>query len=257
MKPWKVASLILIVLAVAAAGYGSILVRRGFSALETPSAIEEFAATTARKIAVPSAYRQIRNHIMPSTENIRASMAHFSDHCATCHSNDGGGQTGFTDWGNFSGLGGRADTVPGVSPYAGQSINQWINPAAFADPCANCQTLANGVTTAIGRFGDESSGSIVGPGTQAVSLSLLKRFSIKERIQVVVGMQVANAFNHPNYNVPSNLTIGAPAFGQITSMQNTEGAGRRRHLAELGPTKLLLLREHGLNTMHLCPVCES
>jgi hypothetical protein len=41
-------------------------------------------------------------------------------------------------------------------------------------------------------------------------------------------MQVANAFNHPNYNVPSNLTIGVPAFGQITSMQNTEGAGPRQ-----------------------------
>jgi Carboxypeptidase regulatory-like domain/TonB dependent receptor len=136
--------------------------------------------------------------------------------------------TGFTDWGNFSGLGGRADTVPGVSPYAGQSINQWINPAAFADPCANCQTSASGVTTAIGRFGDESAGSIVGPGTQAVSLSLLKQISIKERTRVVVGMQVANAFNHPNYSVPGNLTIGVPAFGTITSMQNTEGAGPRQ-----------------------------
>ena len=95
MKPWKVASLILFALAVAAAGYGLILVRRGFSALATPSAIEELAATTARKIAVPSAYRQVRNPIMPSTENIRAGMDHFSDHCATCHSNDGGGQTLF------------------------------------------------------------------------------------------------------------------------------------------------------------------
>ena len=95
MKPWKVALLILFALAVAAAGYGSILVRRGFSALATPSAIEEFAATTARKIAVPSAYRQLRNPLMPSTENIRAGMNHFSDHCATCHSNDGGGQTLF------------------------------------------------------------------------------------------------------------------------------------------------------------------
>ena len=95
MKPWKVASLILIVLAVAAAGYGSILVRRGFSALETPSAIEEFAATTARKMALPSAYRQLRNPIMPSTANIQAGMEHFSDHCATCHSNDGGGHTLF------------------------------------------------------------------------------------------------------------------------------------------------------------------
>jgi mono/diheme cytochrome c family protein len=93
MKPWKAVSLLLVALAVAADGL--ILVRRGFSALATPSAIEEFAATTARKLAVPSAYRQLRNPIMPSTENIRAGMDHFSDHCATCHSNDGGGQTLF------------------------------------------------------------------------------------------------------------------------------------------------------------------
>jgi hypothetical protein len=38
--------------------------------------IEEFAATTARKLAVPSAYRQLRNPIMPSTENIRGGMEH-------------------------------------------------------------------------------------------------------------------------------------------------------------------------------------
>jgi len=31
----------------------------------------------------------------PSTENIRAGMEHFADHCATCHSNDGGGQSFF------------------------------------------------------------------------------------------------------------------------------------------------------------------
>jgi mono/diheme cytochrome c family protein len=95
MKPWKAVLLILLVLAVTAAGYGLILVRRGFSALATPSAIEEFAATTARKMAVPSSYRQLRNPVMPSTENIRAGMEHFADHCATCHSNDGGGQTLF------------------------------------------------------------------------------------------------------------------------------------------------------------------
>jgi mono/diheme cytochrome c family protein len=95
MKPWKAVSLILFVLVVAAAGYGLILVRRGFSALATPSAIEEFAATSARKMALPSAYRQLRNPIMPSTENIRAGMEHFSDHCAICHANDGGGQTLF------------------------------------------------------------------------------------------------------------------------------------------------------------------
>ena len=95
MKPWKVVSLILLALAVAAAGYGLILVRRGFSALATPSAMEEFAATTARKLAVPSAYRQLRNPIVPSTENIRGGMEHFYYHFSMCHSNDGGGQTVF------------------------------------------------------------------------------------------------------------------------------------------------------------------
>ena len=127
---------------------------------------------------------------------------------------------------NFNG--GRADTVPGVSPYAGQSIAQYINPNAFADPCANCVTLANGVTTAIGRFGDSSSGSIVGPGTQAVSLSLIKRFTIKERIRAEVGMQVANAFNHANYAPPNVLEVGVAGFGQLTAMQSAEGAGPRQ-----------------------------
>jgi hypothetical protein len=67
MKPLKVVSLMLLALAVAAAAYGVTLVRRGFSALATPSTLEEFAATTARKIAVPSGYRQLRNPITPST----------------------------------------------------------------------------------------------------------------------------------------------------------------------------------------------
>ena len=137
--------------------------------------------------------------------------------------------TGYNIFGALTGNGGRADTVPGVSPYAGQSINQWINPNAFADPCASaCQKLPNGVTTAIGRFGDSGSGSVVGPGTEAVSLSLIKRFYIKERIRTEIGMQVANAFNHANYAPPGNLILGVPAFGQITAMQSAEGAGPRQ-----------------------------
>src|SRR5579863_7043082 len=93
MKAWKTVSLILFVLAVAIAGYALTLVRRGFSALATPSAIEELAATTARKLAVPSTYRQLHNPIPPSTENIRGGMEHFAFHCSPCHSNDGSGHT--------------------------------------------------------------------------------------------------------------------------------------------------------------------
>ncbi len=106
---------------------------------------------------------------------------------------------------NNNNSGGRADTVQGVSCYAGQSINQWINPAAFADP-----------GNAIGRFGDSGAGSVVGLGTQAISLSLIKSVNVTERIRMRIGAQVGNVFNHPNFAVPSNLNVNVPAgFGQI------------------------------------------
>ena len=91
----EIASLALLALVVVAAGYGISLTRRGFSARETPSAVEKFTATIARKLAVPSSYRQLRNPFSPSKENVQAGMEHFSDHCATCHANDGGGDTLF------------------------------------------------------------------------------------------------------------------------------------------------------------------
>jgi hypothetical protein len=117
----------------------------------------------------------------------------------------------------FNNSGGRADTVAGVSPYAGQSLNQWINPAAFSIPA-----------NAIGRFGDATSGSVVGPGTDAVSVSLIKNISFTERFRLQIGAQVANLLNHPNYAPPSSLNLSNPGFGQITSLQSAEGAGPRQ-----------------------------
>ena len=122
-----------------------------------------------------------------------------------------------TGFNQLNGIGGRADTVPGVSPYSGQSLNQWINPNAFVDPNNN-----------IGRFGDATQGDVVGPGTKVVSMSLLKRFTLAESLRFEFGMQASNVFNHPNYAPPSNLTISVPAgFGQITALQSAEGAGPR------------------------------
>jgi hypothetical protein len=50
---------------------------------------------------------------------------------------------------------------------------------------------------------------------------------LTERLHIQFGAQVANLFNHPNYAPPENLTVGVPAFGQITSLQTEEGAGPR------------------------------
>lgn len=95
MKRRRIFSLLLLAIFIVAVGYGIVLTRRGFSARATPSLIEKFAARTARKMAVPSEYRQLHNPVTASHENVQAGMEHFSDHCATCHANDGGGNTLF------------------------------------------------------------------------------------------------------------------------------------------------------------------
>jgi hypothetical protein len=115
------------------------------------------------------------------------------------------------------GNGGRADTVLGVDPYQGQSLNQWINPNAYSTPPDN-----------IGRYGNSLSGAVQGPSTKAVSISLLKRIALTESTRLEIGAQVSNIFNHPNYNPPSNLTLTVPGFGAIQSLQNAEGAGPRQ-----------------------------
>jgi hypothetical protein len=51
--------------------------------------------------------------------------------------------------------------------------------------------------------------------------------ALTERIKAQVGASAANVFNHPNYDVPGNLTIGTTGFTQIGNLQSAEGAGPR------------------------------
>jgi len=95
MKAGRTIVFVLIGLVAIGAGYGVVLVRRGFSARAEPSYIETLLAAGARKLAVPSDYRDLRNPFPASTELVQAGMEHFADHCATCHANDGGGNTLF------------------------------------------------------------------------------------------------------------------------------------------------------------------
>ena len=50
-----------------------------------------------------------------------------------------------------------------------------------------------------------SVGNVVGPGTDSVSLSLIKSIKITERLQFQFGAQAANALNHRNYDVPNQF----------------------------------------------------
>ena len=66
---------------------------RGFSAREQPSAAEAVAARMMRRLAVPRRSKSLANPVYPSDEAFADARAHFADHCATCHANDGSGNT--------------------------------------------------------------------------------------------------------------------------------------------------------------------
>jgi mono/diheme cytochrome c family protein len=88
--------LILIPIAIGAVvlAVGSFFVKgKGFSARDEPSRIETVVATQFRKLAMPSEARDRKNPVAASPEAIEAGLAHFADHCATCHANNGSGDT--------------------------------------------------------------------------------------------------------------------------------------------------------------------
>jgi mono/diheme cytochrome c family protein len=83
--------LLAVVLFVIVSGY--IVVNRGFSARELPTAGEAFVARTARRLATPAAMRKVTSPFKATPEVLAEARAHFADHCAICHGNNGSGQT--------------------------------------------------------------------------------------------------------------------------------------------------------------------
>ena len=69
------------------------ITRRGLSAHAEPSTIETMLARAMRSWATPSAVRRAVNPVPPSESVLSDAMAHYADHCATCHGNDGSGRT--------------------------------------------------------------------------------------------------------------------------------------------------------------------
>ena len=65
----------------------------GFSAKAEPTAVEKFAARSARRLAAPSSVKSAQNPVPNTEEVLSDARAHWSDHCATCHSNNGSGAT--------------------------------------------------------------------------------------------------------------------------------------------------------------------
>ena len=71
------------------------VIHRGFSARDKPSMIEASLATSMRDMAIPSRYKTMTNPIAATPDVLSEAKAHWADHCAVCHANNGTGDTMF------------------------------------------------------------------------------------------------------------------------------------------------------------------
>jgi len=118
-----------------------------------------------------------------------------------------------TDMPDGNNAGERPNIVPGVSliPSGGQTIGNWINPAAFSMP-------------AIGTWGNAGRALIRAPGLFQIDTAIARSIKISERTNLSLRMEAFNVFNHPELGSPT-VNLSSPSFGQILSVSNTSPIG--------------------------------
>jgi mono/diheme cytochrome c family protein len=83
----------LIVLAICLGALFVFVRGHGFDARHEPGTVEKAVALRLRGLAIPEEARRRGNPVPPSHDARRDGLAHFADHCAICHANDGSGRT--------------------------------------------------------------------------------------------------------------------------------------------------------------------
>src|SRR5260370_7066225 len=93
MRAWKLFLLLIGAVLIAVGLYGARLIWRGFSTADEPSYLEKTIARFARNLAIPRSARLEANPWKATPEILKESRESFLDRCATCHGQDGSGQT--------------------------------------------------------------------------------------------------------------------------------------------------------------------
>jgi hypothetical protein len=112
-----------------------------------------------------------------------------------------------------------ANRVPGVAVYQKRAVagvtvagtRQWLNPNAFVsvvDPTTG--SCVGGDAPATCQFGNSGRNSVRGPRYTNSDIYITKTFPIKEGITFRFDTQMFNAFNHPNFALPSEVQAGVP-----------------------------------------------
>ena len=90
---WELVVLALVVAVTLGILAGAYFVLAGVSARPEPSGLESFIARTIRNLAIGWHAGHPPNPASNSEEAIAEGREHFADHCASCHANDGSGDT--------------------------------------------------------------------------------------------------------------------------------------------------------------------
>jgi hypothetical protein len=109
---------------------------------------------------------------------------------------------------------GQTPNLVNLDPYPShQTLNQWVNPAAFALP-------------ALGTYGNLGYNNMKGAGVFQLNLAFSRTFPIRERKTIQLRAEAFNLPNHLNPSTPntsplSNTTgisaLNTPNFGQVTN----------------------------------------
>jgi len=84
---------LLVILLLAVALWLSGLVPHCCGARQAPSSTEAALARFARSFSLPAGARNSKNPFTASPQLLQEASRHFADHCASCHGNDGSGNT--------------------------------------------------------------------------------------------------------------------------------------------------------------------
>lgn len=91
--PTKILLAVVITLGAGALGLGYSVMHRGFGARGEPSGLEVFVARNLRSMAVSADAKEMQNPVPFTEERWPGAEHHWMEHCSSCHSLDGSGDT--------------------------------------------------------------------------------------------------------------------------------------------------------------------
>jgi hypothetical protein len=119
--------------------------------------------------------------------------------------------------GQTSNIGDRPNLRPGRSnnPVIGK-VDKWYDPTAF-------------VLGPVGFYGNLGRNTVIGPGQTTFDFSLLKRFDLNERHNLLFRAEFFNLLNHANFGLPNRIpfTTGGGIAGNAGAIQSLSTTSRQ------------------------------